>query len=81
MITSPLIRPYRDCQGAAARGIARTSHLVVARESCQLHPRVDAELREDVAEMTVAGVRRDEEALRDFAIRQAVGHEARHGEL
>jgi hypothetical protein len=81
MTTSLLIRPRRACHDAAACGIARSGHLVVARESCQLDARVDAELGEDVPEVAVDGVRRDEEALCDFAIRQAVGDETREREL
>ena len=53
----------------------------VERESGQLHARVDAELREDVAEMAVHGVRRDEEALGDLPVGQPFGDEPCDGEL
>ena len=71
----------RDCHGAATRGIARSGHLVIARESGELHARVDSELREHMPEMAVHGVRRDEEALGDLAVRQPFGDEPRDGEL
>src|SRR3989442_10723689 len=81
MITSLLIRPCRDCHDAAARGITRSRHLVIARESGQLHARVDAELREDVAEMAVHGARRDEEAFGDLPVGQPFGDEPCDGEF
>src|SRR3989454_8865566 len=81
MITSPLIRQCRDCHDAAARGIARSGDLIIARNSRQLYARGDAELREHVAEMAIDGVRRDEKAFGDLAIRQPFGDEAREGEF
>src|SRR5438552_14639945 len=69
------------CHAAATRRITRSRHLVIARESRQLHARVDAELREHVAEMAADSVRRDKKALGDLAIRQPFGDEARDGEL
>src|SRR4029077_12687714 len=65
----------RDCHAAAVRGIARSRDLVIARESGQLHARVDAELREDVTEMAVHGVRRDEEAVGHLSVGQSFGDE------
>ena len=64
-----------------AAGITRSRHLIVARESCQLDARVDAELREHVAEVAVHGVRRDEEALGNLTVGQTVGDKPRDGEL
>src|SRR6267143_1838163 len=81
MITSLLIRPCRDSHDAAARGITRSRHLVIARKSRQFHARVDPELREHVAEMAVHGVRRDEEALGDLSVCQSFGDEPGDGEL
>src|SRR3989442_1187963 len=71
----------RGCHAAGVRGITRSRHLVIARESCQLHARVDAELREDVAEVAVHGVRRDEEALGNLPVGQPFGDEPGDGEL
>jgi hypothetical protein len=62
-------------------GIARSRHLVIAGESCQLDARVDAELREHVAEMAVHRVRRDEEALGNLAVGETVGDKPRDGDL
>src|SRR6266516_1169880 len=81
MTASLLIRLRRGCHDAATCGIARSGHLVVARESRQLDARVDAELREHVPEMAVHRVRRDKEALGDLAIGHAFGDESRDGEL
>jgi hypothetical protein len=46
----------RGSHAAAVHGITRSRHLVIARKSRQLDARVDAELREYVAEMAVHGV-------------------------
>jgi hypothetical protein len=73
--------PRPDCHDAAARGIARSGDLIVVRKSRQLHARVDAELREHVAEVAVHGVGRDEKALSDLSIRQPFGDETRDGEF
>src|SRR6266566_638799 len=71
----------RDCHAVAVRGITRSRHLVIAHESRQLHARVDAELQEDVTEMAVHRVRRDEEALGDLPVGQPFGDEPCDGEL
>ena len=71
----------QGCHAAAVRGITRSRHLVVARESGQLYARVDAQLREHVAEMAADGVRRDEKAFGDLSIRQPFGDEARDGQF
>src|SRR5947208_11215690 len=81
MITSLLIRPCRDCHDAAARSITRSRHLVIARKARQFHARVDPELRENVAEVAVHSVRRDEEALGDLSVGQSFGDEPGYGEL
>src|SRR5207244_13420851 len=73
--TSIIGMTARGCHTAAVRGITRSRHLVILRESGQLHARVDAELREDVAEMAVHGVRRAEEALGDLSGGQPFGGE------
>src|SRR6266849_1616144 len=73
--TSIIGMTARGCHTAAVRSITRSRHLVIARESGQLHARVDAELREDVTEMAVHGVRRDEEALGDLPVGQPFGDE------
>src|SRR5579862_5779424 len=60
---------------------AHSHAVVVACEPRQLDARLDSELREDVTEMAVYRVWRDEEPLGDFAVRQTVGDQLRDSEL
>ena len=69
------------CQAATGVGIARSRHLVVVGESSQLDPRVDADFGEDVAEMAVHGMRRDEQSLGDLTVRESLGNEPSDREL
>ena len=69
------------CHAATAVGIARSRHLVVVCEPSQLDPRVDAEFREDVAEMAVHGMRRDEQSLGYFTVGEPLGNEPGDREL
>src|SRR5712691_4185021 len=54
---------------------------VVAGQASQLDSRVDPELCEHVAEVTVHSVGGHEEPFGDFSVGQAFGHEAGHSEL
>src|SRR6478672_6061583 len=69
------------CHAATVVDIARSRHLVVVRKSSQLDPRVDAEFREDVAEMAVHGMRRDKQSLGDLTVGKPLGNEPSDGEL